>query len=183
MVDAARYFLAFTQDESCGKCVPCRLGTKSMLETLTRICDGGGQEGDVEWLEELAVGIKDASLCGLGQTAPNPVLSTIRYFRDEYDEHIREKRCRAKVCKELINFYIDPDTCQGCLICGKICPVDAIEGGKKQVHVIDQSLCTSCGLCFSVCPKKFDSVKILSGEAIPAAPPSDKRAIQPIKKK
>ncbi len=183
MVDAARYFLAFTQDESCGKCVPCRLGTKSMLETLTRICDGGGQEGDVEWLEEHAVGIKDASLCGLGQTAPNPVLSTIRYFRDEYDEHIREKRCRAKVCKELINYYIDPDKCQGCLICGKNCPVDAIEGSKKEVHVIDQSLCTNCGLCYSVCPDKFQSVRILSGEAIPAAPPPDKRAIKPIKKK
>jgi len=154
-----------------------------MLEILSRICDGKGEQGDIELLQELAIGIKDASLCGLGQTAPNPVLSTIRYFRDEYEEHIKEKSCRAKVCKELINYYIDPESCQGCRICSKNCPVAAIEGEKKTVHVIDQSKCTNCGLCHSVCPEKYGSVRVLSGEPIPAALPLDQRAIKPIKKK
>ncbi|PKM58730.1 MAG: NADH-quinone oxidoreductase subunit NuoF, partial [Firmicutes bacterium HGW-Firmicutes-4] len=141
MVDVARFFLDFTQDESCGKCPPCRIGTKRMLEILERICDGKGIEGDIERLEELAVGIKASALCGLGQTAPNPVLSTIRYFRDEYEAHINDKKCPAGVCKHLLDFTINPDTCKGCGICAKKCPADAITGEKKKPYTIDTAKC------------------------------------------
>lgn len=152
MVDVARFFLDFTQDESCGKCPPCRIGTKRMLEILERICDGKGEEGDIERLEELAEGIKASALCGLGQTAPNPVLSTIKYFRDEYEAHIYEKRCPAGVCRNLLNYVIDEEKCKGCGICAKKCPGDAITGEKKKPHVIDAAKCVKCGACIEACP-------------------------------
>ena len=152
MVDVARFFLDFTQDESCGKCPPCRIGTKRMLEILERICDGQGEEGDIERLEELAEGIKASALCGLGQTAPNPVLSTIKYFRDEYEAHIYEKRCPAGVCRNLLNYVIDEEKCKGCGICAKKCPGDAITGEKKKPHVIDAAKCVKCGACIEACP-------------------------------
>jgi NADH-quinone oxidoreductase subunit F len=151
MVDMARFFLDFTCKESCGKCIYCRIGTKRMLEILQRITSGEGREGDIEKLQELAVSVKDGSLCGLGQTVPNPVLTTIRYFRHEYEAHIRDKKCPAKVCKPLLTYTIDPDKCKGCTLCAKKCPVQAISGEKKQAHVIDQALCTKCGNCASVC--------------------------------
>jgi NADH-quinone oxidoreductase subunit F len=158
MVDFARYFMMFTQQESCGKCVPCRVGTKAMLSTLERICAGHGQPGDVDYLLELGQEIKRSSLCGLGQTAPNPVLSTIRYFRDEYEAHIFDKRCPAKVCKGLITYSIIPEKCTGCMVCLRNCPMNGISGAKQQVHRIDASLCTRCGMCRSVC--KFDAIRV-----------------------
>jgi NADH-quinone oxidoreductase subunit F len=156
MVDFARYFMAFTQEESCGKCVPCRVGTQAMLATLERICAGRGQPGDVEYLLELGEHVKSASLCGLGQTAPNPVLSTIRYFRDEYEAHIFDKTCPAKVCKGLITYSVIAEKCTGCMVCLRNCAVNAITGAKQQVHAIDANLCTRCGMCRSVC--KFDAI-------------------------
>jgi len=156
MVDVARYFLSFTQNESCGKCTFCRIGTKRMLEVLTRICEGKGRDGDIELLETLGNQIKSASLCGLGQTAPNPVLTTIRYFRDEYEAHIKEHRCPAGVCKALIKYYIIPENCTGCHLCAKVCPVNAISGKVKEIHSIDPEICTRCGACIEVC--KFDAI-------------------------
>jgi len=138
-----------------------------MLEILTDISEGKGKEGDLELLEELAFVIKDTSLCGLGQTAPNPVLSTIRYFQDEYEAHIKEKRCPAGVCKELISYYIEPEKCQACLICLRNCPVEAITGGKGLVHIIDQDKCIKCGACLDVCPPRFGAVTKLSGVKVP----------------
>ncbi|MFA4965278.1 MAG: NADH-quinone oxidoreductase subunit NuoF [Thermoleophilia bacterium] len=168
MVDLARYFLQFTQNESCGKCVPCRLGTKRMLEILERITAGKGQDGDIEKLDTLARGIKKTSLCGLGQTAPNPVLTTIRYFRDEYEAHIYEQRCPAGACDALIAYAIDPEACTGCTLCAKKCPTGCISGEKKQPYAIDQSLCIRCDSCRQAC--KFDAVKVTSGpEQIAAA--------------
>jgi len=167
MVDVAKFFIQFTNDESCGKCTVCRDGSDALLEVLTRITDGEGREGDIEFLEELALAIKDASMCGLGTTLPNPVLTTIRYFREEYEAHIREKRCPAKVCKNLIAYWIDPQLCQACLICKRECPAEAIYGEKHMVHVIDQSRCTKCGTCLDVCPPRFAAVKKLSGEPVP----------------
>ncbi len=167
MVDTARFFLAFTQVESCGKCVPCRIGTKRMLEILTRITEGKGRVGDIDLLVELAEGTKDGSLCGLGQTAPNPVLTTLAFFRDEYEDHIVNGRCSGGVCEELIEFYIDPEKCQACLICMRQCPVDAIEGDKDVIHVIDRELCTKCGVCVLACPPRFDAVRVISGEPVP----------------
>jgi NADH-quinone oxidoreductase subunit F len=158
MVDMARFFLDFTQKESCGKCTFCRIGTKRMLEILTRICDGHGQEGDIESLQELAYQIKDSSLCGLGQTAPNPVLTTIRYFRDEYEAHIHDKKCPAKNCKQLLTYQIIPENCNGCTVCAKNCSVDAITGNRKEVHFIDQEKCIKCGICFTKC--KFEAVLV-----------------------
>ena len=158
MVDVARYFLDFLSDESCGKCVPCREGIHQMLKILNRICDGDGREGDIELLERIAGVVRESALCALGQTAPNPVLNTIRYFRDEYEAHIRDKRCPAGVCKALISYEIDPDKCKGCMICLRNCPVSAISGGKQEVHVIDQSKCNKCGTCFEVCPPRFNAV-------------------------
>ncbi len=158
MVDLAKYFLEFTSDESCGKCASCREGSSAMLEILTKITEGNGKEGDIEFLEELGYAIKDASQCGLGQTLPNPVLSTIKNFRDEYEAHIKNKKCPAHVCKALITFHIDPDKCTGCTVCAIKCPADAISGNRKEPHVIDQEKCIKCGICYTVC--KFDSVKV-----------------------
>lgn len=158
MVDVAKFFLHFTQQESCGKCTFCRIGTKRMLEILERITEGKGEESDIGKLEELAYQIKDNSLCGLGQTAPNPVLTTLKYFRDEYTAHIVEKKCPAKVCKNLLHYEIDPEKCTGCTVCAKKCPVDAISGERKQPHVIDQSVCIKCGDCYSRC--KFDAITV-----------------------
>jgi NADH:ubiquinone oxidoreductase subunit F (NADH-binding) len=158
MVEVARYFLAFTQEESCGKCVPCRIGTKRMLERLTTICEGEGDEGDIAYLEEIALSIKDSALCGLGQTAPNPVLTTIRYFRDEYITHIEEKRCPARVCKALIRYEIIPDNCVGCGACIRVCPSDAITGEKKEIHLIHQDKCIKCGMCYITC--RYDAIQV-----------------------
>ena len=164
MVDVARYFLKFTQEESCGKCVPCRIGTKEMVEILTRITEGKGEIGDIKKLKDLAETVKNASLCGLGQTAPNPVLTTLRYFMDEYIEHIEEKKCSALSCKELIVYYIEPEKCVGCLLCKKNCPVNAISGERKQVHVIDQDICIKCGACLDVCPPKVSAISKYTGK-------------------
>ncbi|MFQ6070355.1 MAG: NADH-quinone oxidoreductase subunit NuoF [Candidatus Aminicenantales bacterium] len=163
MVDVARYFLNFTQEESCGKCVPCRVGTRQMVEILTRITQGKGEEEDLAKLDELARTVKAGSLCGLGQTAPNPVLTTLRYFRREYEDHIKRKSCPALVCKELIAYYIEPDKCVGCLLCLKNCPVEAISGERKKVHVINQDLCIKCGACLDICPPKVAAVSKYTG--------------------
>jgi NADP-reducing hydrogenase subunit HndC len=156
MVDIARFFLEFTVEESCGKCPPCRIGTKRMLDLLNKIAEGKGEEGDLEKLEELGEGIKIASLCGLGQSAPNPVLSTIKYFREEYEEHIRDKKCRAGVCQALLQYIIIEDKCRSCGLCARVCPVNAISGQKKQPYVIDQDSCIKCGACMERCP--FDAI-------------------------
>jgi NADH:ubiquinone oxidoreductase subunit F (NADH-binding)/NAD-dependent dihydropyrimidine dehydrogenase PreA subunit len=166
IVDVARYFLAFTQSESCGKCVPCRLGTKQMLNILENICQGKGKVEDIDLLLKVSQQIKAGSLCALGGTAPNPVLTTIRYFQDEYEAHIKEKRCPALVCPELISYYILADKCQGCGICLRACPTEAITGGKRMVHVIDQSKCNKCSTCLNVCPDRFGAVVKVSGEEI-----------------
>jgi NADH:ubiquinone oxidoreductase subunit F (NADH-binding)/(2Fe-2S) ferredoxin/NAD-dependent dihydropyrimidine dehydrogenase PreA subunit len=175
MVDVARYFVDFLSDESCGKCVPCREGLRHYHKILERIVSGEGRESDIELLEDLSDVLKDASLCALGQTAPNPVLTTIQYFRDEYEAHIKERRCPAKVCKDLISFYIEPDKCKACMICLRNCPVGAISGDKGLIHVIDQGKCTKCGTCLDLCPTRFDAVTKLSGEPVP--PPPLKREV------
>jgi NADH-quinone oxidoreductase subunit F len=157
MVDVARFFLTFTQNESCGKCTFCRIGTRRMLEILEKITEGKGEEKHLHLLEELSYQIKSSSLCGLGQTAPNPVLTTLKYFRDEYEAHIRDKKCPAKVCAALIDYRINPDKCTGCTLCAKKCPVEAISGTVKEPHHIDQKICIKCGLCYNVC--KFEAVE------------------------
>lgn len=151
MVDIARFFLDFTVDESCGKCPPCRIGTRRMLEILERITEGNGEEGDIEKLEALANNIKLTALCGLGQTAPNPVLSTLHYFRDEYEAHIKEKRCPAGHCQKLLRYTIDPVACRGCSLCAKVCPTNAISGKIKEPYLIDQAKCIKCGACMEKC--------------------------------
>lgn len=177
MVDVARYFLNFLTDESCGKCVPCREGIRQMLKTLTNITQGKGKEGDIELLEQLSEVAGEAALCALGKSAPNPFLSTLKYFRDEYEAHIREKRCPALSCKELISFYIDPTRCQACMTCLRKCPSEAIIGAKRQIHVVDQDKCTKCGTCFEVCPSRFAAVKKISGEPVPPPIPEEARTI------
>jgi NADH-quinone oxidoreductase subunit F len=151
MVEMARFFLDFTQNESCGKCTFCRIGTLRMLEILTRITQGEGQPDDIEKLQRLGKQIKDSSLCGLGQTAPNPVLTTLKYFGDEYKAHIMEKRCPAGSCAALVDFCIDPEKCTGCTVCAKNCPVNAISGERKKVHVIDTKICAKCSKCITSC--------------------------------
>lgn len=156
MVNTAKFFLEFTQSESCGKCTPCRIGTKRLLEILERITSGNGKKGDIELLEELSEDIKATSLCGLGMTAPNPILSTIKYFRNEYEAHVFDKKCPAAVCKDLIQYFILEEVCKGCGACKKVCPADAIRGTKKTPHRIDRNLCIKCGTCFYAC--KFKAV-------------------------
>jgi len=157
VVDIARYFIKFTNDESCGKCSSCREGSEALLEILNRICSGEGEEGDIILLEELGKAIKDASLCGLGQTLPNPVLSTLQYFKDEYEAHIKEKKCPAGVCKELIQYSVDKEKCNGCLLCAKNCPQNAITGKRKEPQTIDQDKCIKCNMCYEVC--KFNAIQ------------------------
>ena len=158
MVSMAKFFLDFTAKESCGKCIHCRIGTKRLQEILTRIVEGRGREGDIELLEELCNAVRDGALCGLGQTAPNPVLSTLRYFRDEFEAHITEKRCPAHTCTDLLHYEIHADKCRGCTACARKCPVQAISGTVKQPHVIDQSKCIRCGQCIATC--KFDAITV-----------------------
>ena len=158
MVDMARFFLDFTCKESCGKCTYCRLGTKRMLEILERITAGEGKDGDIELLEELSYKVKEGSLCGLGQTAPNPVLTTIKYFRNEYEDHIYNKKCTAKQCSSLIKYVIDPEKCVGCTVCAKACPVSCISGERKLPHEINQDACIKCGQCYQKC--KFDAISV-----------------------
>jgi NADH-quinone oxidoreductase subunit F len=178
MVDVAKYFTNFLADESCGKCVPCREGLRQMKRILKDITDGNGQEEDLKTLDELGEFLKDASLCALGQTAANPVMSTLEYFRDEYESHIRDKRCPARVCQNLIVFYIDPQKCSACGMCIKECPTDAIIGDKKLVHIIEQDKCIKCGTCFQVCPSRFSAVSKLAGGPAPEPVPFGTKAVK-----
>jgi NADH-quinone oxidoreductase subunit F/NADP-reducing hydrogenase subunit HndC len=158
MVSIAKFYLEFTVEESCGKCSPCRIGNKRLHEILEKICKGNGTLEDLEQLRNLSKVIKDTSLCGLGQTSPNPILSTLDNFYDEYLEHVHDKKCRAGVCKSLMKYVIEPDTCIGCTACVRVCPVDAISGEKKMSHLINQSTCIKCGACYDKC--KFNAILI-----------------------
>jgi NADH:ubiquinone oxidoreductase subunit F (NADH-binding)/NAD-dependent dihydropyrimidine dehydrogenase PreA subunit len=176
MVDVARFFLDFTQKESCGQCLLCRDGTRQMLRILQDITGGEGRETDLDLLLELSAAVADGSLCGLGKTAPNPVLTTLRYFRDEYEAHIHDKRCPALVCRSLISYRIRPDRCRGCQLCFRNCPVQAIRGETRQVHEIDQEKCIRCGVCQSVCPERFSAVERVSGRT-PASDTPDEQIL------
>ena len=178
MVDTARYFISFCCEESCGKCIPCREGLRMLREILTDICEGKGQEGDIEAIEDIAEVMQDASLCALGTTAANPALTTLKYFRDEYEAHIKEKRCPAKACKALTSYYIDPEKCTACMICFKNCPTEAIHGGKDIIHWIEQEKCIKCNACFEVCPPRFSAVRGISGEPLPPPPAPGTKVIR-----
>jgi len=178
MVDVARYFVNFLCDESCGKCLPCREGLKQARKILNDIVAGKGKEGDIEKLEEIAEVTSVASLCALGQTAANPMLTTIRHFRNEYEAHIKEKRCPALVCRGLVSYYIDPKKCNACTICFRNCPAGAISGEKMKIHVIDQSKCTKCGTCYDMCPPNFRAVQKTSGELVPPPIAEEERLIK-----
>jgi len=178
MTDMARYFIDFLLEESCGKCVPCREGLRALSKILNDICEGKGKDEDLQTIEDITETMKEASLCELGRTAANPVLTSLEYFRDEWDQHIREKRCASKVCKALTSYYIDPVKCQACLICLRECSVGAIQGEKDQVHWVEQEKCIKCGTCYEVC--SFDAIRRLSGEQIPPPPP---KGMKPIRKK
>ncbi len=177
MVDVARDFIDFLTEEACGKCVPCREGLRKMHGILTRITEGKGTEGDLDLLRDLSDLAQGASLCALGKTAPNPFLSTFRYFEDEYTAHIKDGKCPALSCKALISHYIDPAKCMGCQICLKRCPEDAIDGGKKKIHFIVQENCTNCGTCLDVCPTRYDAVIKISGEPVPPPLPEEERTV------
>ena len=178
MVELARYFVNFLCDESCGKCTPCREGLKQANKILNGIVSGKGTEEDIKKLEKIAEVTSVASLCALGKTSANPLLTTLRYFKNEYEAHIKEKRCPALACKELISYYIDPEKCKACMICFRNCPSDAIIGEKMKIHVIDQSKCTKCGTCYDMCPPRFGAVKKISGEPVPPPIPEEKRLIK-----
>ena len=177
MVELARYFVNFLCDESCGKCTPCREGLRQASIILNRITKGQGKKGDIEKLQKIAEVTRDSALCALGQTSANPMLTTLRYFKDEYEAHINEKRCPAMVCKDLISYYIDPEKCQACMICFRNCPVNAVIGEKNHIHVIDQEKCIKCGSCYEMCPSRFSAVKKISGEPVPTPLPKEKRLI------
>jgi NADH-quinone oxidoreductase subunit F len=182
MVDVARYFVNFLCDESCGKCVPCREGLKQARVILNDIVNGKGKDGDIDKLADIAEVTSIASLCGLGKTSANPVLTTLRYFKNEYVAHIDEKRCPALYCKNLISYYIDPEKCQACMICQRNCPADAVIGEKMKIHIIDQTKCTKCGTCFDMCPPNFKAIKKISGEPVPSPIPEEDRMINRSKK-
>jgi NAD-dependent dihydropyrimidine dehydrogenase PreA subunit len=166
MVDLAQFFLKFCSNESCGKCVPCREGLPLMIDIMKKITQGEGEPDDIKRLINLGETIRSGSLCGLGTTAPNPVLSSIRYFEDEWKAHVIDKICPALVCRALINFYILPDKCTGCGICARACPVEAISGGKRMIHVIDQEKCIKCATCLEKCPDRFSAIVKVTGEHI-----------------
>lgn len=182
MVDVARYFVNFLCDESCGKCLPCREGLKQASKILNDIVSGKGEEEHIQKLGEIAEVTKSASLCALGTTSANPLKTTLRYFKDEYDAHINEKRCPALVCKELISYYIDPEKCKACMICHRNCPADSIIGEKMKIHVIDQSKCIKCGSCFDLCPPRFGAVQRISGDKVPPPIPEENRSIKRARK-
>ncbi len=183
LVDIARFFVNFLCDESCGKCVPCREGLKQASIILKNIVAGKGKSGDIQKLADIAEVTSVASLCALGRTSANPVLTTLRYFRDEYEAHINEKRCPALVCKGLIFYYIDPEKCQACMICYRNCPANAIIGEKMNIHVIDQSKCSKCGTCYDMCPPKFRAVQKISGEKVPPHIPEEERLVKRLREK
>jgi NADH:ubiquinone oxidoreductase subunit F (NADH-binding)/(2Fe-2S) ferredoxin/ferredoxin len=183
MVELARYFVNFLCDESCGKCTPCREGLRQASIILNRIVSGKGAKEDIEKLGKIAEVTSSASLCALGTTSANPLLTTLRYFKDEYEVHINEKRCPALVCKDLISYYIDPEKCQACMICYRNCPVDAIIGEKMKIHIIDQTKCIKCGSCYDMCPPRFQAVKKISGEPVPPPIPEEMRLIKRERKK
>jgi NADH:ubiquinone oxidoreductase subunit F (NADH-binding)/(2Fe-2S) ferredoxin/Pyruvate/2-oxoacid:ferredoxin oxidoreductase delta subunit len=182
MVELARYFVNFLCDESCGKCTPCREGLRQASIILNRIVDGKGAEDDIDKLRKIAEVTSVASLCALGQTSANPLLTTLRYFKNEYEAHINEKRCPALVCKNLISYYIDPEKCQACMICYRNCPADAIIGEKMKIHIINQSKCIKCGSCFDLCPSRFGAVRKISGEEIPLPIPEEERLVKRLRK-